>query len=97
MYGVMFPLISGPFRSSLEASQGGAGVVGVGRGCAAAGGLDSLSLRIESGDASIKADSIQDIVFVATGADPYALVHEGMRAVQRQLKTFQMREVSKHV
>ena len=71
--------------------------MGVGRGCAAAGGLDSLSLRIESGDASIKADSIQDIVFVATGADPYALVHEGMRAVQRQLKTFQMREVSKHV
>jgi hypothetical protein len=91
-YGVIFPLISGAFRSSLEASKGlevgwgGAGVVGT-----AWGKHDSVSLRIESGDAGIVGADIRAIAFVATGSDPFALVRTSMEAVQRQLKTFELR------
>jgi len=90
-YGVIFPLISGAFRSSLEATKGwggggGAGVVGRGWGK-----HDSVSLRIESGDASVVGADIRAIAFVATGSDPFALVRESMEAVQRQLKTFELR------
>ena len=90
-YGVIFPLVSGAFRSSLEATKGwggggGAGVVGRGWGK-----HDSVSLRIESGDASVVGADIRAIAFVATGSDPFALVRESMEAVQRQLKTFELR------
>jgi len=46
---------------------------------------------VHTGDASIVGGDIQDIAFVATGADPFELVHQGMRAVQRQMKTFRLR------
>lgn len=90
-YGVLFPLISGAFRCSVEAGKGrdgtgGAGVEGDGRGR-----HDFLSFRIESGDAAITSGAIDDIAFIATGADPFALVREGMEAVQRQIGFFRLR------
>ncbi len=52
---------------------------------------DSVSLRIESGDTGIVGADIRAIAFVATGSDPFALVRTSMEAVQRQLKTFELR------
>jgi raffinose synthase len=79
-YGVIFPLISGAFRSSLEASK------------LKGPSLEHcISLRIESGDSGIMADSIEHVAFVATGSDPFALVRESMQAVQRKLQTFRLR------
>jgi hypothetical protein len=75
-FALVLPLISGPFRACLKASS----LPG------------RMSLRIETGDASVRASSVPSILFVNVGTDPFQLLREGFAAIAARLKTFRVRE-----
>ena len=61
-YVIMLPLIdNGTFRATLRPSSADATA-------------KELSLRIESGDAAVKASKWERVLYIAAGSDPFALL-----------------------
>jgi len=78
-YALLLPLIDGSFRTTLRA--GGTDTARARRGGPVSKG--DLTLRVESGDARVKAGAWGGALYVAAGTDPYALVERGVAEAAR--------------
>ncbi|KAH6806740.1 Raffinose synthase family protein [Perilla frutescens var. frutescens] len=79
MYTVFLPLIEGPFKACLQGSSDG----------------DEVELCVESGDNEMTASAFSHSVYISSGTDPFATIHEAMKAVKLQLGTFKLRSEKK--
>ncbi|KAG6414235.1 hypothetical protein SASPL_126953 [Salvia splendens] len=65
------------------------------KACLQGGPPDDLELCIESGDAAATASSFTHSVYIGSGTDPFATIHEAINAVKLQLGTFKLRTEKK--
>ncbi|XP_031381755.1 probable galactinol--sucrose galactosyltransferase 6 isoform X2 [Punica granatum] len=65
------------------------------RACLQGNERDELELCLESGDCYTKASSFTHSVFIHAGTDPFAAIHNAIRAVKLHLKTFRLRHEKK--
>lgn len=80
VYTVFLPLVEGPFKACLQGS---------------AAGDDGLELCLESGDVAATASAFAHSVYVSSGTDPFATIHDALTAVKLQLGTFKLRNEKK--
>jgi len=71
-YAVILPLVSGAFRSSLKSSSTWSD--------------NSAVLCVESGDPNVSVCRVENVLFVAAGDDPFALLERAFRAVADRLQ-----------
>jgi|MDSY01.1.fsa_nt_gb hypothetical protein len=90
-FAVLLPLVDGSFRSTLYGTAGRKPIPRQLAGRIWEGIGDALSLRVESGDRSVRSTSVTNALYVAGGTDPYVLLDFAFREVSRQLGTFGVR------
>ncbi|KAL9154396.1 hypothetical protein ABFS82_10G110800 [Erythranthe guttata] len=56
---------------------------------------DELELCLESGDNDTLASAFTHSVYISSGSDPFATIHEAMKAVKMHLGTFKLRDEKK--
>ena len=75
-YAVVLPLVSGAFRATLRGSDHGGGT--------------HMEVQLQSGDPDVHSDTMSNMMFVAAGNDPYALLDSAMGAVSTRLGSFEV-------
>lgn len=76
IYTIFLPLIEGSFRACLQGNPSN----------------DNLELCLESGDVDTKTSSFSHALFISTGTDPFATIHDAFKTVRNHLNTFRLRE-----
>lgn len=79
IYTIFLPLIEGSFRACLQGNPSN----------------EHLELCLESGDGDVKASSFSHALFVSSGTDPFATIHDAFAAVKNHLNTFRLRHEKK--
>ncbi|KAG0495614.1 hypothetical protein HPP92_000305 [Vanilla planifolia] len=78
-YVVLFPIVDGPFRASLQPG-------------AAAADNEFIDLCLESGSSSVSTDSALYSLYLHAGDDPFSLLRDAVASLRHHLGTFRLLE-----